>query len=53
VHLQALAHIATMPGAEPNSAEAQRDLAGAWFPVGAFESTAGRFRDVIGNAAAD
>jgi non-specific serine/threonine protein kinase/serine/threonine-protein kinase len=46
---QSLADIAPVSNAEPDSAEAQRDLADAYFHLGAAENTAGKFRDAIGH----
>ena len=44
---RALAYIAPVSNAEPDSGEAQRDLADAWFHLGAAENTAGKYRDAI------
>jgi tetratricopeptide (TPR) repeat protein len=44
---QALAYIAPVSNAEPNSAEAQQDLANAYFHLGAAENIAGKFQDAI------
>lgn len=44
---QALAYIAPVSNAEPDSAEAQGDLADAYFHLGAAENTAGKYRDAI------
>ena len=46
---QSLAYIEPVSKAEPDSAEAQRDLADAYFHLGAAENTAGKFRDAIGH----
>jgi len=46
---QSLAYIEPVSEAEPDSGEAQRDLADAYFHLGAAENTAGRFRDAIGH----
>ena len=46
---QALALIAPVSKAEPNSVEAQRDLTDAYFHLGAAENTAGKFPEAIGH----
>jgi len=46
---QSLAYLAPVCNAEPNSLEAQRDLADAYFHLGAAENTAGQFRDALGH----
>jgi eukaryotic-like serine/threonine-protein kinase len=47
--LQALAQMEPVAKAEPDSAEAQQDLANAYFHLGAAENVAGRFREAIGH----
>jgi tetratricopeptide (TPR) repeat protein len=46
---RALAYIAPVSNAEPDSTEARRDLADAYFHLGAAENTAGKFHDAIGH----
>jgi tetratricopeptide (TPR) repeat protein len=46
---EALAIMEPISNAEPNSAEAQQDLAIAYFHLGAAENVAGRFQEAIGD----
>jgi tetratricopeptide (TPR) repeat protein len=46
---RALALMEPMAKAEPESAEAQQDLANAYFHLGAAENTAGKFQQAIGH----
>jgi serine/threonine protein kinase/tetratricopeptide (TPR) repeat protein len=46
---EAIAIMEPISKAEPSSGEAQRDMAEAYFHLGAGENTAGRFREAIGD----
>jgi eukaryotic-like serine/threonine-protein kinase len=47
--LQSLAKMEPVARAEPDSVEAQQDLANAYFHLGAAENTAGKFSEAIGH----